>query len=239
MALRKTLSFLRTNVRSYLDESTPGYWTNAQLNQYINEAKDRVQTEVQKEQEDFWDIIRTSLDGTVTLASGDSFDCSLFRLIASDITYSVPKDVREIRTIRCVTSGYEWVSFFHRKQNDPDFRGARAMVDPVSPATLFWDLYGESGLLVVPKIDTTLDLELTYTPVIPDLVNDSDTLEMPHPLYIAVQEYATASAMMMDSSPNAAAWEAKGNASIARFLGATQRQSQDVTVVRGYGEEFF
>lgn len=239
MALRKTLATLRTNVRTYLDEAQAGYWTNAQLNGFINESKDRCQQEVKKLQDDYWDVIRTSLDGTVTLASGASYDCASFRLLPGTMVYTGPDDVLELRSARVVTSGYEWIKVLHKDQADLDFRGLRAMTVTLTPAAIYFDQIGESDLLVVPPLDVTLDLELTYVRMIPDLAADGDELEMPHPLYIAVQEYATATALMMDSSPNAAAWEAKGNASVARFFGAANRQTQDIETVRGYMEETF
>ena len=65
-----------------------------------------------------------------------------------------------------------------------------------------------------------------------------DTLEMPHPLYMAVEQYATAEALMKDHSPDAAAWEAKGNATIALFLGANERQGTDAEHVIGLFEDY-
>jgi len=61
---------------------------------------------------------------------------------------------------------------------------------------------------------------------------------MPHPLYMAVEQYATAEGLMKDHSPDAAAWEAKGNATIALFLGANERQETDTPVVTSYLEDW-
>lgn len=233
MALRKTLLQLRTGTRNYLDEASPNFWSDPQLTTYVNEGKDRVQTEVRKLAEDFWDLIRLSTDGNLTIL-GTAYNASSFRLVPGTTSYALPPDLLELRTTRVITAGSEFIRMVHKDVADPDFRAARALADNQSPSVIYFAQTGESNLLIAPKLDTTLDLELLYVPIVADMVADGDGLEMPWPLYVAVQEYAAATALLMDRDPNAAAWEAKGNASVARFLGSTERQSQDVEVVRGY-----
>ena len=102
----------------------------------------------------------------------------------------------------------------------------------------YYTLLGERTWRIAPLSDATLEWAITYVALVPDLTSNPSTLEMPHPLYMAVEQYATAEALMKDHSPDAAAWEAKGNATLALFLGANERQATDTAHVAGYLEDW-
>jgi hypothetical protein len=231
---RKALSDLRTSVRDNLDEVTPSFWSNDRLNRAINRAKDRVWTEVRKLKEDYFMITRSSTNGIATIF-GDTYDTSLFRISnAGTLTYQLPPDFAEMKLIECITSGYEYVRFEYRDMAHSDFRSARAMTSQFTAEIFLFDIVGERTLTLAQRSDQTLDLRLNYIPIVPDLSADADLLEMPHALYTAVEEFATATALKQDRDPNSAAWEQTGNASIARALGAAARQNQDPEFVAGY-----
>ena len=230
---RKTLSSLRTAVRANVDESVASFWSNATLNGAINRAKDRVWTEVRKLKEDYFDITRTSLDGTLTIF-GDTYAASSFQILNNGTqSYTLPPDLAEVVLIEVITSGYEYVTFERRRMADPYFRAARMVTSSLTPALFWFDIIGERTMVLAQRSDTTLDLQITYTPILADLSADVDLLEMPHALYMAVEEFATAHALKMDRDPNSAAWEQTGNASVARALGASARQNQDPEFARG------
>ena len=65
-----TLSTLRTRVRRYLDEPTPGRWTNVNLNAYINEGIQFAQAEVDKANPDYFlrEATFTAADGITEAA---------------------------------------------------------------------------------------------------------------------------------------------------------------------------
>ena len=233
MAHRKTLAELRTAVRDNLDESATGFWTDATLNRMVNRSKDRVWLEVRKLKDDFFAVTRTSLDGVLTIV-GDSYDTASFRLVAGTRDYTLPPDLAELKTIEAVTSTYEWVRFTASDTARAAMRAAMEVTEQVDPHGFLFDIIGERTLRLAPKSNRSLDLRLTYIAVVPDLTAETDTLEMPHPLYKAVEEYATASALKMDRDQNAAAWESSGNATITTFIGAHSRQNQDPEYVEPY-----
>ena len=235
MALRRTRLQLRTAVRANLDEASPSFWTNDNLNQFLNTSKDRVWQEVRKAKQGYFDVTRTSLDGAITVV-GEAYDCTFFRTVAGTRDYALPHDFGALQEARCLTAGFEWVRLAFRLPTTPDYR--EASEDTTRRIPQFYTLLCERTWRLVPTPESTLDWALTYTAIVPDLDADGTTLEMPHPLYRAVQEYATAEALMMDRSPDAAAWEAKGNASIALFLGAPERQQTDAEHVTGFLEEW-
>jgi len=149
--------------------------------------------------------------------------------------YTLPADFQEMVANRCLTPGYEWLRLAYRRQGQPDFRAAQESPSPQTPR--YYTVLGERTWRVGPASDVTLDWEITYVAVVPDLTAADSTLELPHPLYMAVEQYATADALMKDHAQDAAAWEARGNATLALFFGSTDRQSTDVEYVRGYLED--
>jgi len=70
---------IRTAVRSFLNEDIPGFWTNAQLNAYINLASDRLNSIIAATREDYFTISAT------------------FQTVAGQKSYSFPEDCRFIR----------------------------------------------------------------------------------------------------------------------------------------------
>lgn len=235
---RRTLSALRTAVRDNVDESTASFWSNAQLNRFINRAKDRVWTEVRKLKEDYFLTTRSSTDGSLVIF-GDLYAASSFKILGdgTTLTYSLPPDFAEMKLIEVITSGQEHVAFQHCDMASPAFRTARSLTTSLAPDVILFDIVGERTLTLANRSDTALDLRINYIPIVPDMADDTDLLEMPHALYMSVEEFATAAALKMDRDPNSAAWEATGNASVARALGAAARQTQDPEFVRGFLDE--
>jgi hypothetical protein len=232
---RRTLADLRTAVRDNVDELVASFWSDAQLNRFINRAKDRVWTEVRKLKEDYFLVTRSSTDGSIVIF-GSTYACANFQISsAGTLSYQLPPDMASIKLIECITSNYEYVGFEYRDMAHPDFRSARMVTNQYTPETFIFDVVGERTLMLAQKSDTTLDLRISYIPIVPDMASDTDLLEMPHALYMAVEEFATAAALKMDRDPNSAAWEQTGNASIARALGASSRQDQDAEFVQDYG----
>ena len=235
MALRRTLLEMTTAVRSNLDEISPSFWSPGDITQYLNRSKDKAWMEVRKADLGYHEVTRTSLDGVQTIL-GESYDCVNFRIVPGTRNYLLPPDFESLVSNQCLTSGREGLSLAYRRQSDADFRRAMMEVSPGCPR--YYTLTGERTWRIAPLSDATLDFDLTYGFIVPDLTLPASTLEMPHPLYMAVEQYATAEALMKDHSPDAAAWEAKGNATIALFLGTTTRQSTDTPVVSGLFEDY-
>jgi hypothetical protein len=234
VAHHRTLLQMRTQVRYNVDEATESFFDDDALNAYLNRAKDRVATEVRKLKDDFFMVSRLSTDGSLTILS-ESYSASSFAIVAGTSTYTLPPDLLEIKLIEVVTSGYEYVQFVHRDLAHPDMRAAMSITDNVAPSVIYWDIYGERTLRIAPKSDTALDLRLTYVQQFADLSADGDELTMPYPLYMAVEEYATASAMAQDRNPDAAVHESRAKQIISDFFGAHARQTQDIETSISFG----
>ena len=233
----KALSDLRLRVRDQLDESSASFWTDAQLNRYINRAKDRVWNRLKAANEYYCTVTRTSNDGALTI-QGESYTASAFRIVAGTSDYVLPPDLDTLSIIECITSGYEDLTFTRIDINDPEFRAARSLTDNQTPGgEIFFDIINEPpSMRIVPKLSTTLDLRITYVATLADLSSDTDRLTLPNPLYLAVCDYATMFALRQDRSPDAGTYESSGDKIIAEKFGADFRQTQDVQVARGFLE---
>jgi hypothetical protein len=82
-------SELRTALRSFLNEDIPGFWTDAQLNTYINLANDRVNSIISATREDYFTISAT------------------FSTVAGTKSYSFPTDCRFIRRMEIFDASNE------------------------------------------------------------------------------------------------------------------------------------
>lgn len=237
MAHRKSLSDMRTAVRDRLDESTAAFWTNAQLTRYINRAKDRVWNRVKALNDDYFTVTRVSTDGSLTIL-GETYAATSFQIVAGTRDYTLPPDFSEMKLINVTTSGYEDVRFVYRDLTHPDMRGALEITDNQVPNIFYFDIIAERTMRIAPLSDTTLDLRMTYVQYFADLSADTDQLTMPHPLYLAVEAYSVAQALMQDRNPDAAAAKADGDSIIAEMFGAHHRQTQDPEHAVGYLAEW-
>ncbi len=104
---------------------------------------------------------------------------------------------------------------------EPDGRTVR------QPAAFLVDLVGELTLVFAPKPNRALDLRLTYLPILDNLTTGTDTVQMPHPLWLGVLDIATQRAMTMDENPSLALWQQSARQTIASFISSHARQVQD------------
>lgn len=232
---QRTVTQVLRDVRTNLDENAASFWTDAQLIAYIDQAYTLVWLEVKRVKADYFTVERTSLDGAVTIL-GESYDTSSFRLAAGTTRYTLPPDVAEIKLVECITSGYEQVVFTFRDLTHPNFQGLRQWTSSVDPTGFLVDLMGERTMVIAPTPNRALDLRLNYVPILDSLTTGTDTLQLPHPLWLAVVDLATKRAQMKDSNSNFLMWERDAQATVQRFLSSHSRQTQDPEYVQGLFE---
>lgn len=242
MAVYRTLLELRTAVRDRVDEATASFWSDAQLNRYINRSKDRVLNRLRGLKDDaYLTIAMASTEGTLNF-EGELYSPSVqLRLAVGTTDYLLPPDFLELVSLAAITSGYEFTRFEYRHLNDPLFRDAWALLENQTPSGLFYiTVTGSRTLRIVPKSDTGMDLRIVYIQRSADLASDgTEMTSIPYPLYLAVEEYATALALKQDHNPDAAAFEAAGNQIMTEFIGSDGRQIQDVMTAGGYLDPYF
>lgn len=246
-AWRRTASQMETAVRTNLDEATAAFWTQANIWTFLTRAAHAVGTEVRKLKADYFLKSLESDDGSVTIY-GESYATSSFAIVAGTKEYTLPGDLLELKAIECITSGYEGVQFQHLDLASKHFRSARAITDNQPPVNFFFDIVGERTLTIAPKSDTALDLRLWYVSSvvlestagasIMDISATTDQLVIPHPGYMAVEEVATARALLKDRDVTAAVYAQLADASVARLFSANARQTQDPEYAVGIFEDW-
>ena len=229
---RKTVTEVLLAVRDNLDEDEASFWSDRQIIGYLDQAYHLVWLEVKKLKADYYTVERTSLDGSVTIL-GEAYATSSFALVANTTRYTLPPDTAEVKLIECITSGYEAVRFTFRDRTHPTFQALRQWTTAVEPTGFLVDLSGERSMVIAPSPNRALDLRLTYVPILDDLTTGTDTLQLPHPLWLAVVDIATKRAQMKDSNSNFIMWERDAQTTVQRFLSSHARQTQDPEYVTG------
>jgi len=254
---RPLLSDLRTSVRDNLDEAVAAYWTDARLNRCLTRAADVVLQEIRKVRDDYFTLSRAATDTSPVTIYGESYDLTQLKLDTTGSFY-LPPDCLELREVEVITAGYENTSIdLSEPISSTLTRSSRGWSNvPAVPTTggflltMLGNAQGSStaGAQVVytPTSSTTLNLRLFYVSSIVILTTanapirafttDTDQLVLPHPLYMAVEEVASWRAQFQDHDPMAGAWDSAARGSVARFIGASARQSQDTVVVQGLFE---
>ena len=80
------LGQMRLAVRDLLNEDVPGFWTDAQLNRYLNMAQDRVNSIISTERQDYFTISAT------------------FTAVQGTRDYAFPTDCKYIRRMEIYNS---------------------------------------------------------------------------------------------------------------------------------------
>lgn len=236
MAQAKTRAELLTAVRSNLDESTASFWTDTELYNFLIRAKDKVWMEVTKLQENFFTRVLNSTGGSVTIL-GATYATSNLGITVGGSTLTLPGDFASLKSLEVITSDYEWVPFYPMDMSSPTFLALRADTTQRGPTVFYYDIYGLTTLLYTPLSNTALDTRLTYVYRPADMSASVD-LDMPDPLYMAVEEYATTRAQLKDRDETSAVWQQMGNKTVVDCLNAMTRQNADPVFVRGAYEEW-
>ena len=121
--------------------------TSAELLSYANVANLKVELALRSVNQDYFvKVMNSSTDTTAQKLLGVSYTPSTsLRLATSTTRFSLPPDFQSLKSIRVVTSGYEYTTFIPRDLAHRDFREnlKRASTDTVGPgSTLYYDITG-------------------------------------------------------------------------------------------------
>ncbi len=226
-----TLATARTRIRFRIGETTPSFWTEAELNSYINDAKDDLYNAILTINKDFF-------EKRVTLAT-----------TVGDITgIELPADFQQVKSIRFTTPGYEDTVF------NPQDRGTQAFIMGLnslsisnSPYEMMYDVYqnlDDSGktwyLQLSPITRSILAIELNYVSQLPDLSSDSDTFGFMAPFEGYILDAATYYALSKGPSGDYQNYASRSEAKLNRILANASRQNKMGTeITQGFLEDSF
>ena len=169
-----SLTTMTTLIRDNLDETTAGYWTDAEIQRKIVRRFRELWSRIIGIRDDWF---KSTTPATVTLVSGT-------------LKYSLAADFFRVATIRTTTSGKEAVQWIWMSCKDPRFvEGQRADVTYSDPGIIYYDIEGVTSIVVSPLPRATLIGSMEYYTLPTD---PTTTFALPDPILRYVEAGATA-----------------------------------------------
>lgn len=183
--MAKTLLQIRTQVRSYLDETAAADWLDPELNTLINQRYHRVHSAIANVFEDY--KITTSFDNLVANQQEYTLPTDLYKLRRVEVNYDITN----------TNSVFQKVTPFTALES---IRTRLAETDVSSNITRDPGYYvtgSKIGFLPIPTLAGTNAIKYWYVPVLTDLVSDSDVIDIPYPdrYWHVIAEGATGDAL--------------------------------------------
>lgn len=182
--MAKTRSTLRTDTRSYLDESTEADWKDTDLNRSINKYYQKVVTAVMETFEDYY----------LTEATADT--------VADQQEYSLPTDFFKIRRVEINYDIDNSNSAFSRALRfDIDAARGRLAETNLGIGVVrnpSYYIQGDLiGFLPIPSNNGDEAIKIWYVRYISDMDDDTDTIDIPYPdrYYEIITKFAAAEAL--------------------------------------------
>lgn len=139
-------------------------WTNQTLLNHLNKSKNRL-----------WDLVRRVREDYF-LTTGYALSIN-----AATKEYSLPADYRQLRGIKCTTSGYEYMNIRAVEMDSEEFKSADAVPASVNASVydLLYVIVGNSKIKFANFPPTTLTLSLDYINSLPDFtLSGSSTIDV-------------------------------------------------------------
>ena len=181
-----TLGEVRASVREHIDEPSPNYWTDAELNDYIQKAQLRLWRKVYALQKDYW----LSPTGFIlTLQPG------VFRYTTA--VGNIPTDIFRITAIRTLTSGYQDIDWVPADPNSEAFTEGLRTDSPVQyPYRVLYALRNMGELWVSPSPQINVQAQVDYIQLPTEVELDTDTFLIPDAWLYYVEHQASYMALL-------------------------------------------
>lgn len=169
------LSTIRSQVRSYLDETTASDWTDAELNTLINQRYHRVYSSVITVFEDY--NITTATINTVAntqeydTSSADPLPSDIFKIRRVEINYDVSNSNSVMQRATPITN----IDAIRVRLGESNL-GSNIFRNPA-----YYYVGGKLGFLPIPDKTGTDAIKLWYVKTVADLSSDASTIDIPYP----------------------------------------------------------
>jgi hypothetical protein len=224
------LSTARQRIRYRIGETTPSFWTELELNSFINDAKDDLYNAILTINKDFFEK-RTTLVTAVDTT-----------------TIELPADFQQVKSLRMLTPGYEDTMFKPQDRASQAFlMGLNSMNVAASPYEMMYDVYQNLDdtdkswyLQLSPVPRDVRSIELNYVAQLPDLAADSDTFGFMSPFMGYILDQATYYALSKGPSGDYNNYGTRAEAKLNRILGVAARSNKmGAEFVEGFLEDSF
>jgi len=139
--------------------------STSELYAWANDANLQVEQRLRAVADDYFvRRLNSSSDTTAQKIMGVSYTPSTsLQLAASTRAFSLPPDFLSLRSIRCVSSGYEDTHFYQMDLTHARFQSMLRDTAEAAPGEdLYYDIQGERTLYLAQPVSSALDIEIAY-----------------------------------------------------------------------------
>lgn len=137
------------------------YWSDGEVIRYVNQAYRELWRVGKNLGTDLFVEVMSSTDSTVEI-EGISYAPSSLQIVKDVSNYTMPPDLSEIKNIRVITSGQETTRFRHKDRASEEFKVATYRNAATGTGEYLYDVIGRRTLVLAPKPQETVDIEITY-----------------------------------------------------------------------------
>lgn len=149
------------------------FWSDNEVIRYINNAYLELWRIAKNLRSDLFTEIIASTDGTVNIG-GENYDPSVLQLAQDVVYYTLPPDLSEIKAIQVITSEQEGTVFRFKDRATEEFKTALRRNASTGSGEFIYDIIGRRTLIIAPKPQEALDIEITYNRRLKRLLNTTD-----------------------------------------------------------------
>ena len=195
--MARTAGAVLARVRNHIEEPSAGYWSDSEIYAIISNKQDELFQRVTQLRDNYF-ISATSPE-VVSLAAGTT-------------DYTLNSDVFRIKSIRCTSSGDQYITWLWRPFTDPSFKEAlRTDVSVSSPSEFYFDILNSNVIRVAPIPQRSITISIDYIGFPTEVASSSDTFSFPDAFINFIEYAATGECLAKGPVGDAAYWDGKAD----------------------------
>jgi hypothetical protein len=219
--MARTAGQVLTRIRAHIEEPSAGYWQDSEVYSAMSNAQDKLYQKVTQLRDNYF-ISSLSPEAVV--------------LVAGQTLYTLNSDVFRIKSIRCTSSGDQYITWLWRPFSDPSFKEAlRTDVTVSSPYEFYFDLLNFNTMVVAPIPQRPITISIDYVGFPTEVAMSTDTFAFPDAFINYVEFAATSELLAKGPVGDASFWEDKAESewkAIMLTIGSP-RQDNNPDIVGG------
>jgi len=219
--MARTAGQILARVRNHIEETSAGYWSDTEIYNSISNAQD-----------DFFNRVTQLRDNYFISATSPE----VVTLVAGQTDYTLNTDLFRIKSIRCTSSGDQYITWLWKPFSDPSFKEAlRTDVTVTSPAEFYFDLINMNTMRVGPIPQRGITISIDYVGFPTEVASSSDTFSFPDAFINFVEYAATGESLAKGPVGDASYWDEKAEKiwrNVMLTIG-TPRQDNNPDIVGG------
>jgi hypothetical protein len=145
------------------DDTTDPLFRLPELLSWATQATWDAEAELRRAKEDFGLLLIQSNDVAYRW-NGITYNPAVLQLTSTTLRVALPPDLLTLKSLRCITSGSDRLTFREVDLSSPEFKEAQSygFRGGTSDGEILYDVVGENTLVLAYPPSSTVDLEMTY-----------------------------------------------------------------------------